>query len=206
MEGGEIRNSRAKAHVLPSSPFVKALYSPLGYWQKVNQSPTQAKPCNTWLSYDRVYSSVGPLVGTLKSDVRLTSELFWRSENDVVFLLFSIKRRAPRLRVFPECFFFFSFLGWLSLKLAFLWGGRYCWMSSAPPLLVDFHPILTSHVFGDGKTLVRNGPVCTYTCTPVEIRARAQATASRVIIRYRLQPTPPHWCGTRRKYKTKEIL
>ena len=47
VEGGEIRNSRAKAHVLPSSPFVKALYSPLGYWQKVNQSPTQAKPCNT---------------------------------------------------------------------------------------------------------------------------------------------------------------
>ena len=28
-------------------PIVKAGISPLGYWQKVNQSPTQTKPYNT---------------------------------------------------------------------------------------------------------------------------------------------------------------
>ena len=28
------------------SPIVKAGISPLGYWQKVNQSPTQTKPYN----------------------------------------------------------------------------------------------------------------------------------------------------------------
>ena len=65
------RNVRSgiRTRVLPSMPIVKAGISPLGYWQKVNPSPTQTKPYNTlppfeqrdsWSSYGavRAYSDV----------------------------------------------------------------------------------------------------------------------------------------------------
>ena len=46
--------------------------SPLGYWQKVNQSPTQTKPCNTLPPFEQrdSWSSYGAVLRILRSSLQ----------------------------------------------------------------------------------------------------------------------------------------